>query len=440
MIAEVKRRSPSRGDLAIDLDPATLAAAYATGGAACLSVLTDAPHFGGSAADLAAARAASGLPPTLRKDFTVAPADLYDARLMGADAVLLIVAALNDGELTAFLRLGAELGLACLVEVHDETELQRALGAGASIIGVNQRDLRTFEVDGDRARRLAASIPNGVVSVAESGIRSHEDVAALVDAGFHAILVGEAARHLGRPAAAAIGDLVGSAAAYARARARPMFVKVCGVTCEEDALIAVAMGADAVGFVFAPSSRQVFAPAVAQITARLPAQVVTVGVFRDELPERVVEIVGESGLVAAQLHGHETPEDVALIAKQVRHVIKAFAATSSALGQAARYAADAILVDGPDPGSGRVFDWRLAEGLPRTRRVIIAGGLNGDNVGEAIRSVHPWGVDASSGLESEPGRKDPRLVRAFVRAARAAAPDNSDEPSLDGPYDWQDQD
>jgi phosphoribosylanthranilate isomerase len=219
-----------------------------------------------------------------------------------------------------------------------------------------------------------------------------------------------------------------------------VFVKVCGVTCEEDALIAVAMGADAVGFIFAPSTRQVFAPAVAQITSRLPSQVVTVGVFRNEQPERVAEIVGEAGLTAAQLHGHETPDEVAFVAKHVRHVIKAFAATSSALEQAGQYAADAILVDGPDPGSGRVFDWRLAEGIPRTRRVIIAGGLHGDNVGDAIRSVRPWGVDASSGLESEPGRKDPRLVRAFVRAAREAAPDNMEEPSLDGPYDWQDQD
>jgi phosphoribosylanthranilate isomerase len=218
-----------------------------------------------------------------------------------------------------------------------------------------------------------------------------------------------------------------------------VFVKVCGVTCEEDALIAVAMGADAVGFVFAPSPRQVFAAAVAQITARLPAQVVTVGVFRDETPERVVEIVHEAGLTGAQLHGHESPDDVALVAKDVRHVIKAFAATSAALGQASRYAADAILIDGPDPGSGRLFDWRLAEGVPRSRRVILAGGLSGDNVGDAIRRVRPWGVDASSGLEREPGRKDPRLVRAFVRAARDAEPDHPEPEGLDGPYDWQDE-
>jgi len=217
-----------------------------------------------------------------------------------------------------------------------------------------------------------------------------------------------------------------------------VFVKVCGITTEEDALLAVAMGADAVGFVFAPSSRRV-SPAVAgQIASRLPPQVVTVGVFRDELPERVVEIVNTAGLKAAQLHGRESAEVVAQVATHVRHVIKAFPATSGELRRAADFPADALLIDGPDPGSGAVFDWRLAEGLPRSRRVIIAGGLSGDNVAAAIAAVHPWGVDASSGLESSPGRKDPMKIRAYVKAARAADPEHRAEASLDGPYDWED--
>lgn len=191
VIAEVKRRSPSKGDLAPDLDPAGVAVAYAAGGAACLSVLTDAPHFGGSAVDLAAARAATALP-VLRKDFTVAAGDVYDARAMGADAVLLIVAALSDDELTSFVALAEALGMAALVEVHDEAELARALGAGARLVGVNQRDLHTFEVDTARALRVGAAIPDGIVKVAESGIRCHEDLAPLAEAGFDAVLVGEA--------------------------------------------------------------------------------------------------------------------------------------------------------------------------------------------------------------------------------------------------------
>ncbi len=190
VIAEIKRRSPSRGDLAARLDPASVAAAYAIGGATCLSVLTDWEFFGGSPDDLQAARAVTGLP-TLRKDFTVGPADVCDARLMGADAVLLIVAALSDAELAELAALAARLDLDALVEVHDEAELARALAAGARLVGVNQRDLETFAVDPERAERLAAAMPEGVVPVAESGIGGPEDVARLAAAGYQAVLVGE---------------------------------------------------------------------------------------------------------------------------------------------------------------------------------------------------------------------------------------------------------
>ena len=190
VIAEVKRRSPSRGDLAPGLVPEVLARLYEEGGAAALSVLTDAEWFGGSPADLAAARAACDLP-VLRKDFTVDERDVADSRAMGADAVLLIVAALSDGELTGFRSLAAELGMAALVEVHDEDELSRAVDAGADLIGVNQRDLRTFEVDRARAVRLASLIPSGVVKVAESGIAAAADLQDLAAAGYDAVLVGE---------------------------------------------------------------------------------------------------------------------------------------------------------------------------------------------------------------------------------------------------------
>src|SRR6185437_15696858 len=189
-IAEVKRRSPSKGDLEPDLQPELVAKEYVAGGAACLSVLTDSDYFGGSAADLTAARQASGLP-VLRKDFTVQQADVADARLMGADAVLLIVAALEDGELRRCAALADELELAALVEVHDERELERALAAGSRIVGVNQRDLRTFRVDHERACALATEIPKGVLAVAESGIRDAGDARRLAASGYDAILVGE---------------------------------------------------------------------------------------------------------------------------------------------------------------------------------------------------------------------------------------------------------
>ncbi len=190
VIAEVKRRSPSKGALSVELDPASLAAAYESGGATCLSVLTDTEHFGGSAADLRAARAGCALP-VLRKDFTVAAADVCDARLMGADAVLLIAAALDDRALTDLHALTVELGLDALVEVHDEAEMQRAVAVGATLIGVNQRDLVTFAVDTDRAVRVGQVMPADAVRVAESGVRSAADARLLADAGYHAVLVGE---------------------------------------------------------------------------------------------------------------------------------------------------------------------------------------------------------------------------------------------------------
>ncbi len=200
VIAEIKRRSPSKGDLAPDLDPGQLARAYRDGGAACCSVLTDNAYFGGSPEDLRKARSAVDMP-ILRKDFTVAATDVADARIMGADAVLLIVAALDDAELADFSALAAELDLDVLVEVHDEAEAERAVAVGATLIGVNQRDLVTFEVDTDRAVRVAASLPPDILRVAESGIGGPNDIPALVAAGFDAVLVGESLVRSGEPRA-----------------------------------------------------------------------------------------------------------------------------------------------------------------------------------------------------------------------------------------------
>jgi phosphoribosylanthranilate isomerase len=216
-----------------------------------------------------------------------------------------------------------------------------------------------------------------------------------------------------------------------------MFVKICGTTSEEDALLAVAMGADAVGFVFAPSPRQVAPGLVADIVKRLPPEILTVGVFRDELPERVVEICNLAGLKAAQLHGHEQPEQARWVRQRLRWVIQAFAAGDPAVTRAAEYGVDAVLLDNPAPGSGEVFDWKLAGEAPTGTRLIIAGGLTPANVGAAVAAVQPWGVDAVSGVEKEPGHKDPVKLRAFVAAARAAAtsPYHGDED--DRPYDWQ---
>ena len=201
VISEVKRRSPSKGDLDAALDPAVLAVRYEAGGASCLSVLTDSEFFGGSVEDLQAARAACTLP-VLRKDFTVSERDVLDARIMGADCVLLIAAVLTSVELSAFHRLAVDAGLDVLVEIHDEAELEVALAAGASLIGVNQRDLVTFQVDHERAVRMAAIMPAHVVKVAESGVRGPADAASLRRAGYDAVLVGESLVTAADPTAA----------------------------------------------------------------------------------------------------------------------------------------------------------------------------------------------------------------------------------------------
>ena len=214
-----------------------------------------------------------------------------------------------------------------------------------------------------------------------------------------------------------------------------VFVKICGITNESDALMATAMGADAVGFVFAPSSRQVQPTVVRDIVRRLPPEVLTVGVFRNETPERVVEVVNTAGLRGAQLHGFESAAEAAFVRDRMPFVVKAFAVGHPLLERIDDYEVDAVLLDGPEPGSGNVADWDLARHLAARHRLILAGGLRPDNVAAAITEVAPWGVDVSSGVESSPGHKDVRLTRRFVLAARAV--DSAPAEALEEvPEDW----
>ena len=201
VISEIKRRSPSKGDLNPGVDPVSWAMAYESGGASALSVLTDVNNFGGSIEDLQLARSAVSVP-VIRKDFTVSANDVCDTRIMGADAVLLIVAALDQSELADFHALAVEIGLDVLVETHDEAEVERAMAIGATLVGVNQRDLVTFEVDTERAIRVGRTLPDHVVRVAESGVSGPDDCVALKAAGYHAVLVGESLITSGDPEAA----------------------------------------------------------------------------------------------------------------------------------------------------------------------------------------------------------------------------------------------
>lgn len=199
-----------------------------------------------------------------------------------------------------------------------------------------------------------------------------------------------------------------------------MFVKICGTTNEQDALLAVAMGADALGFVFAASPRQMRPQDVADILKRLPPEILTVGVFKDDVPERIVHIVRSTGLKAAQLHGTFSADDAIAVRRAIFHTFVSFSARDPRALQAHEFEPYAVLLDGARPGSGEVFDWSLAERVPADLKLIVAGGLTTANVVDVIRTVRPWGVDVVTGVESSPGRKDPVKLRAFIAKAHTA--------------------
>ena len=233
-----------------------------------------------------------------------------------------------------------------------------------------------------------------------------------------------------------------------------MFVKICGTTSEEDALLAVAMGAEALGFVFAPSPRQMRPQDVADILKRLPPEIMTVGVFKDDVPERIIHIVRSTGLKGAQIHGSFTADDAVTVRRAIFHTFVSFPAGDSRVREAHEFEPYAVVLDGARPGGGQVFDWELAQEVPNDLKLIVAGGLTTNNVVDVIRTVQPWGVDVVSGVESSPGRKDPVKLRAFIAKAHAAGKelreavhDAPPDPRSDAPaeqpgppgafYDWE---
>ena len=370
-IAEIKRRSPSAGDLRPDADPARIAPAYAAAGAAAISVLVD-ERFAGSWDDLRAARAATDAP-LLAKGFFSTPDDLRTAKRAGADAVLLLLRDLDDATATALMDEASRLGLDTLVEAHDRPELERAIALQAPVVGVNARDLATFAIDRAAQLELVAAIPSDRVVIAESGIASRAQGAAAELAGADAILVGSTLMRAPDPAAK-LAELL----------SRPL-VKVCGLTLEEDVAAAAESGADLLGFVLAPES-----PRAAEAVLPVPDATLAVAVW-----------VGTAGDSAADLDQVHTVE---------RGKIRGRDATLYRAGEAVARVVD--LPWGEDDPS----HWERA--ARETGRIVLAGGLGPENVAAAIAAVQPWAVDASSSLERAPGIKDHDRVRAYVEAAR----------------------
>jgi indole-3-glycerol phosphate synthase/phosphoribosylanthranilate isomerase len=376
-IAEVKRRSPSAGDLRPGADPAALAPAFARAGAAAVSILVD-ERFGGGLDDLRAARAATTLP-LLGKGFFTDERELLALREAGADAALILLRDLDDARARALIRYAQQIGLETLVEAHTRDELERAVALDASVIGVNARDLASFRIDRAAQLDLVARAPRDRVIVAESGIDTPAQAAAAELAGADAVLVGSALMRAADP-----GERL-------RELLRRPLVKVCGLTRDEDVTAATEAGADLVGFVLARET-----PRRAPRVFDVPDTVLSIAVF-----------VGET---------HATPADlVQLYRRENGHRSR----NAVLLRNAGQRPIDAEPV-------ARVLDlpWQghdpehLANAAAVEGRVMLAGGLSPENVREAIRAVRPWAVDASSSLEVSPGIKDHDRVRAFVAAAR----------------------
>jgi indole-3-glycerol phosphate synthase / phosphoribosylanthranilate isomerase len=367
-IAEVKRRSPSEGDLRPDAEPAALARSFEDAGAAAVSILVD-KRFAGSWDDLKAARAAASLP-LLAKGFFSTPEHLADAREAGADAALLLLRDLDDLAVAKLMTAAGELGLDVLVEAHDESELRRAEALGAEVIGLNARDLTSFEIDRRAQLELVAAAPRDRVVVAESGVQNRAHGAAAELAGADAILVGSALMRAPDPAAK-LTDLL-----------RRPFVKICGLTREEDVAAAAEAGADLAGFVLAESPRRAEGPLA------VPDSMLSVGVFvgrAEDVGTDLVQLYQEE-------NGHRSRDGVLLRSK----------------------AEVAKVLDLPwlEEDEGHLERAARVEG-----RVLLAGGLAPENVRAAIETVRPWAVDASRSIEASPGIKDHDKVRAFVEAS-----------------------
>ena len=371
-IAEIKRRSPSLGDIRPDADPAQIAAGYERAGAAAISVLVD-ERFGGDWDDLRAARA-HVRSPLLAKGFFSTEEHLRTAKEAGADAVLLLLRDLDDRQTATLLALAGELGLDTLVEAHDAAELERAIVLGAPVIGVNARDLATFKIDRHTQLDLVARIPADRVAIAESGIHNRAQGAAAELAGANAILVGSALMQAPDPAEK-LAELL----------SRPL-VKVCGLTREEDVAAAAEAGADLAGFVLAPAS-----PRATKDVLDVPETMLSVAVW-----------VGEAGATGA---------DLDQVHERSASAVRGRDAVLLRGGETVATHLD-LPWEGDDP-----HHWEHAASVDG--RVVLAGGLAADNVRAAIEAVHPWAVDASSRLEHEPGIKDHDAVRAYVEAARA---------------------
>ena len=446
-ICEVKKASPSKGVIAKEFPYQDIAKAYENSGAAAISCLTE-PYFFLGSNEYLKTIAANVSIPVLRKDFTVDARMIYEAKVLGASAVLLICSILNDEELSEYVHLAHALGLSALVEAHDADEIDRALAAGARIIGVNNRNLATFEVDTTNSLRLRERAKD-VLFVSESGIKTREDVAQLERIGVDAVLIGETlmrstnkaktlsilrgdcpsdTAHDAEPNIAASSKNTQTTCTDFLRNLSPAtertYIKTCGMTRLEDIAAVNETHPDMCGFIinFPKSTRSVSAEQQIELAARLDPTICSVGVFVDAPITQIVALAHIGSIQAIQLHGNEDEDYIAHLRKQCTlPIIKAFQIkTANNLAKAEASSADMVLLDSGQ-GSGKPFDWSLLKTF--TRPYLLAGGLNPQTIPKALNNLNPWGVDLSSGLETN-GLKDREKIQcatAIVHQTTASA-------------------
>jgi anthranilate phosphoribosyltransferase len=415
VIAEVKRHSPSLGSIKEIKDPVDLALRYCKGGASAISVLTDEKAFKGSLEDLEnVSKALIKTYPhvsTLRKDFIIHPLQLAQAALAGASAVLLIAYVLKK-ELSFFIKEAKRLGLETLTEIHDLQDLHYALDANAPIIGINHRNLRTFEIDLTLSKKLKPLLPSRAITVAESGIHTPEQAHQMLSLGYDAILVGEALVRCDNPT-----KLLSSM----KQKKNATQIKICRVTHPKDADYAAKLGADYIGIIFSKKSKYpISLPQGKEIAkAAIDAGATPVAVFVDETLEEILSICKETNITTVQLHGKTSKEQLPFLVKEftIFYVIPVNPDGSTSDIPSLPKEVH-LLFDCVKAGSGKAFDWKAFK-PPKDRPFILAGGLNPDNLESAIHLLHPTIVDVASGVEKEgTARKDPLLLKSFINIAK----------------------
>ena len=416
-ICEVKKASPSKGIIAEHFPYLDIAKEYEVAGAAAISVLTEPDFFKGDKKYLQEIASTVKIP-VLRKDFIIDEYQIYQAKVWGASAILLICACLDVLTLTKFRELADSLGLSSLVEAHDEAEVQMAIDCGARIIGVNNRNLKDFTVDVQNSVRLRNLVEDDVIFVSESGLETPEDIQVLRDNNIGVALMGET--FMRSP-----NKVEKLAYLYGPTYYTPK-VKMCGISKMETIPAIVEAKPDYMGFVFAPSKRQVTVEQAKTLVDELHKQyeIKTVGVFVNETIENLLKIAEEVKLDVIQLHGDEDESFIQSLKECTNvEVWKAVQVRSAA--DADKWidsSADMLLFDAYHKdergGMGEVFDWSSLDEFERP--FMLAGGIDSTNVARAIRTVRPYGIDISSGIETE-GVKDSEKITAFTNIVRTIA-------------------